>query len=50
MSEDLKRILKEAHKILKENFKFYFSTLQLEKECTDYGEAEHIDVAQLFKK
>ena len=43
-------ILKEAHKILKEKFKFYFSTLQLEKECTDYGEAEHIDVAQLFKK
>lgn len=38
-------ILKEIHKILKEKYKFYFSTVQLEKECTDFGEARQIDIA-----
>lgn len=41
------RILKEAHRILKEDYKFYFSTVQLEKECTDSGEAEHIDITNV---
>lgn len=33
-------ILDEAYKLLKERFKFYFSTIQIEKECVDTGEAE----------
>ena len=37
-------ILKETHKILKEEYEFYFSTVQLEIECTDSGEARHIDI------
>lgn len=44
--EDLSKshdILKETHKILKEKFNFYFSTIQIEKECTDTGEAKDID-------
>jgi cobalt-zinc-cadmium efflux system protein len=44
------RILKEAHRILKEDYKFYFSTIQIEKECTDSGEAEHIDITRATKK
>lgn len=40
-------ILNEAHKILKEKYKFYFSTVQLELECTDSGEAKHIDITDL---
>ena len=39
-------ILKKAHEILKEKYKFYFSTMQLEKECTDSGEAKHIDITK----
>jgi cobalt-zinc-cadmium efflux system protein len=37
-------ILKEAHEILKDKFNFYFSTLQIEDECTDSGEAMDIDI------
>lgn len=37
-------ILKKVHKILKGKFKFYFSTVQIEKECTDYEEAGEIDI------
>ncbi len=40
-------ILKEAHRILKEAYKFYFSTIQIERECTDEGEAGHIDITHL---
>mgnify|MGYP003881144499 CR=1 FL=1 len=40
-------ILKKAHRILKEDFKFYFSTVQIEKECTDSGEAKHIDITKV---
>lgn len=39
-------ILKKIHQILKEEFKFYFSTVQIEKECTDLGEARHIDITK----
>jgi cobalt-zinc-cadmium efflux system protein len=42
-SED---VLREAHKLLKEKFNFYFSTIQIEKECSDEGEAKHIDIAK----
>lgn len=41
-----KHILTKAHEILKEKYKFYFSTVQLEKECTDSGEAKHIDITK----
>ena len=38
------KILKEAHKILKDKFKFYFSTIQIEKKCTDSGDAREINI------
>lgn len=37
-------ILKKVHEILKKEYNFYFSTVQLEKECTDFGEAKHINI------
>ena len=37
-------LLHEISKILKEKFNFYFSTLQIEKECPDRGEASQIDL------
>jgi len=40
------KIFKEAHKIVKEKYNFYFSTIQIEKECTDEGEARHIDITK----
>lgn len=44
-SED---VLKEAHRILKEQFNFYFATVQVEKEPTDTSGAEDIDIARTF--
>lgn len=37
-------VLEEANRILKEKFKFYFATIQIEEECTDKGEATEIDI------
>ena len=37
-------LLKDVHMILKERFNFYFSTIQIEKDCTDSGEARAIDI------
>jgi len=37
-------ILKKVQKILKDKFKFYFSTVQIEKGCSDSDEAEEINV------
>lgn len=36
----------EATKILKEKFDFYFSTIQIEKECLEMDEPEDIDIAK----
>lgn len=43
------QILKKIHKILKEDYGFYFSTVQIERECTDSGEADHIDIKKRTK-
>ncbi len=37
------RVLKEAHQILRDEFNFYFSTLQIENTCLDVTGAEEID-------
>lgn len=37
-------ILKYIHKLLRKEFNFYFSTVQLEKEYTDTEEAKDIDI------
>lgn len=37
-------IQKEAHRILKDEYNFYFSTIQIEKDCSDSGEAKDIDI------
>jgi cobalt-zinc-cadmium efflux system protein len=39
-------ILREATNILKEKFDFYFSTIQVEKECVEIDEAEDIDITK----
>jgi cobalt-zinc-cadmium efflux system protein len=39
-------ILLEATNILKEKFDFYFSTIQVEKECVEIDEAEDIDITK----
>ena len=41
---DSENILNSAHELLKENFGFYFGTLQLESTCMDEANAEAIDV------
>ena len=41
---DSENILNSAHELLKENFGFYFGTLQLESTCLDEANAEAIDV------
>ena len=41
---DNERILNNAHKMLKENFGFFFGTLQLETTCMDEAHAAEIDV------
>lgn len=43
-------ILRKATKMLKEEFDFYFSTIQVEKECADIAEAADIDVTKEGKK
>ncbi|WP_457600346.1 cation diffusion facilitator family transporter [Hydrogenivirga sp.] len=44
--KDFESVFKKAHDILKNRYGFYFSTLQLERECPDEGEAEHIDITR----
>jgi len=46
---DSERILTKAHKILKSEYKFYFSTVQLEIKCTDSGDAKDIDITGKVK-
>ncbi len=43
-------ILQKATKMLKEEFDFYFSTIQVEKECADIAEARDIDITKEGKK
>lgn len=38
-------ILKKVNKILKEKYDFYFSTLQVEKDCEDINRAQDIDIS-----
>ncbi len=39
-------LLREAHRLLREEFDFYFSTLQLETACLDEDRASDIDVSR----
>ncbi len=39
-------ILQKATKMLKEKFGFYFSTIQVEKECAEINEASDIDITR----
>lgn len=39
-------ILMESTKVLKEEFDFYFSTIQLEKECVEMDKSEDIDITK----
>jgi cobalt-zinc-cadmium efflux system protein len=39
-------ILQKATKMLKEKFDFYFSTIQVEKECVEIDEADDIDITK----
>ncbi|MPZ06081.1 MAG: hypothetical protein GEU26_06625 [Nitrososphaeraceae archaeon] len=43
-------ILQKATKMLKEEFDFYFSTIQVEKECVDIAEAADIDITKERKR
>jgi len=38
------KVLKEIHKLLKDNFSVYFSTIQIEGECLDKEDAKEIDI------
>jgi len=48
--QDFEGVFKKAHSVLKDKFGFYFSTLQLERECPDRGEAKHIDITRNDKE
>jgi cobalt-zinc-cadmium efflux system protein len=39
-------ILQNATKMLKEKFDFYFSTIQVEKDCAEIDEARDIDITK----
>ncbi len=43
-----KDVLKEAHRILEEQFGFYFATVQIEKERAEPSGAEDIDITRRF--
>lgn len=43
---DAPSILKQAHKLLRERFGFYFSTLQIETACLDEDHAKEIDISE----
>ena len=43
-------ILQMATKMLKEKFGFYFSTIQVEKECAEIDEASDIDITNQARK
>lgn len=42
-------VLREAHKLLREQFGFYFSTLQLETDCLDEDHARDLDISTLLR-
>ncbi len=41
---DPQEVLEQAHKLLRDQFGFYFATLQVETKCLDEGTAAAIDV------
>src|ERR671917_814183 len=43
-------ILQKATNMLKEKFGFYFSTIQIEKECAEIDEASDIDITKQARK
>ncbi len=51
--EDLSKaqgILDEAHRVLNEEHDFYFSTIQVEEECTSRHDADMIDIEKQKKE
>ncbi|KMQ49863.1 Cobalt-zinc-cadmium resistance protein CzcD [Chitinispirillum alkaliphilum] len=40
------RIQNDVHKLLKDEYNVYFSTIQIERECPDKGSAEAIDITE----
>ena len=44
-SQKSEELIHRISHILKDRFKFYFSTLQIEKDCPDKGEAEQINLS-----
>jgi cobalt-zinc-cadmium efflux system protein len=42
-------LLKQAHKLLRERFGFYFSTLQVETDCLDEDHAKEIDISEQLR-
>ncbi len=44
-SQKSEELIHNISHILKDRFKFYFSTLQIEKDCPDKGEAEQINLS-----
>ena len=41
--------MKQAHKLLRERFGFYFSTLQVETVCLDEDHARDIDISEQLR-
>jgi cobalt-zinc-cadmium efflux system protein len=43
------RLLVEAHRLLRERFGFYFSTIQIETTCLDEDHAQQVDISALVQ-
>lgn len=49
-SENAVTLLENAHRLLRERFGFYFSTLQIETACPDEDHAREIDISPVLRK
>lgn len=49
-SESAVTLLEQAHRVLRDRFGFYFSTLQVETKCLDEDHARELDISSLLRK
>ena len=43
-------LLEQAHRLLRDQFGFYFSTLQVETNCLDEDHARELDISAFLRK
>ena len=48
--DNAETLLEQAHRVLRDQFGFYFSTLQVETKCLDEDHARELDISALLRK